>query len=592
MDENEEKNNDDHIKIFLRLKPKDKKIQNNNDDTDMDCLKISSDNKSINLCLSKGNESQFIFDKIFDIIDNQKNIFNEVALPLCKNVLDGYNSTIVFYGKKSTGKTYTLLGKSIYEIQKEFQENGNHEVNNYYNEYLNNKGLLINVIEYIFNNILLNSKYNNFRFNISISYVDIFDNHIFDYFNVENFEDENRFNFNNLFKKKDLSNLDFIKLNVSNIDEALFYINQGREIKKTIFNEINIEGIKGHSIITIFIEKINDETSQIFKSSFNFVELSSSYYFNNSNNKYNISVNKSLETFSYVINQLIDNVKRENIIYNNSILTYLLKNAFGGNAKTSMIVNISPLTNNILDSFQSVSFTSKIRSILNNPKVNEIKQDDINHNLYNELIAKNKGLKSDKNYLLNYLGNINFNYNIIIERDKEKAQKKILNQKKKEKDENLKKYSKKIKKMDIKIEKINTDLANLTKDENILKDKYNKVDISLFLKNKDIQNKEKDINEILNEKKDTQENITIYENKNIRSDSLIFQKDLQIKETKLKNDEEINKYDQEIRSMEFKIKEKENNLKNMTDKYNNLLEENKLKNNMQKDLEEKKKTRE
>lgn len=591
MNENEEKNNDNHIKIFLRLKPKDKCIQNNKDDTDIDCLKISKDNKSINLCLSKGNESQFIFDKIFDIIDNQKNIFNEVALPLCTNVLDGYNSTIVFYGKKSTGKTYTLLGKSIYEIQKEFQENGNHEVNNYYNEYLNNKGVLINAMEYIFNNILLNSKYNNFSFNISMSYVDVFDNHIFDYFNLENFEDENRFNFNNLFKKKDISNLDFIKLNVSNIDEALFYLNQGREIKKTIFNEIKIEGIKGHSIITLFIEKINEETNQIFKSSFNFVELSSSYYFNNNNHKYNISVNKSLETFSYVINQLIDNVKRENIIYNNSILTYLLKDSFGGNSKTSMIVNISPLANNILDTFQSVSFTSKIRSISNNPKVNEVKQDDINHNLYNELIAKNEGLKSEKNYLLSYLGKFKFNYNIIIENDKEKGKKKISNQnqKKKEKDENLNKFSKKIKKMDIKIEQINADLTNLTKNENILKDKYNKVDISLFLKNKDIQNKEKDIEEILNKKKDTHENITIYENKNISSDSLIFQKDLQIKEAKLKNNEEINKYNQEINSTELQIKEKENSLKNMTDKYNNLLEENKLKNNMQKDLEEIKK---
>ena len=586
MEENEEKNNDNHIKIFLRLKPKSKNIQNNNDDTDTDYLKISDDYKSINLCLSKGNETQFIFDKIFDQIDNQKNIFNEVALPLCSYALDGYNSTIVFYGKKSTGKTYTLLGKSIHEIQKEFQENGNYELNNCYNEYLNNKGILVNCLEYIFNNILLNAKYNHFRFNISMSYVDVFDNHIFDYFNVENFEDENRFNFYNLFKRKDISNLDFIKLNISNIDEALFYINQGREIKKALFNEINIEGMKGHSIIALHIEKINEETNQIFKSSFNFIELSSSYYFNNSNNNYNISINKSLETFSYIINQLIDNVKRGNIIYNNSILTYLLKDSFGGNSKTSMIVSISPLTNNILDSFQSVSFSSKIRSILNNPKINEIKQDEINLSLYNELITKNEGLKNETNYLLNYLGNINFNY-YMIEKDREKAQKKISNQnhKKKEKDENLKKFSKKIKKMDMKIEKINTDLIDLQKDKNLLRDKYNKIDISLFKKNKEIQKKEKDINEIHNKNKDTQKTISIYENKSISSDSLIFQKDIQIKEAKLKNDEEINKINHEINSTEFQIKDKENNLKNMKDKYNNLLEENKLKNNMQKDLE-------
>ena len=190
-----------------------------------------------------------------------------------------------------------------------------------------------------------------------MSYIDVFDNHILDYFNIENFEDENRFNFKNFFKKKDISNLDFIKLNISNIDESLFYLNQGREIKKAIFNEINIEGIKGHSIITLFIKKTNGETNQVFKSTFNFD--------NNNKNNYNLSISKSLETFSYVFNQLSDNVKRENIIYNLSILTYLLKYSFGGNSKTSKIVNISPLKDNILDTFQTISFSSKIRNILN-----------------------------------------------------------------------------------------------------------------------------------------------------------------------------------------------------------------------------------
>ena len=505
-------------------------------------------------------------------------------MPLCSYVLDGYNSTFVLYGKKSTGKTYTLLGKSIQEIQKEFQENGNHEENNYYNEYLNNKGILVNCLEYIFNNIFLDSKYNHFHFNISISYVDVFDNHIFDYFNVENFKDENRFNFNNLFKKKDISNLAFTKLNISNLDEALFYLNQGREIKNTIFNEINLEGIKGHSMIALFIEKIDEETNQVFRSSFNFIELSSSYYFNNNKKNYNISINKSLETFSYVINQLSDNVKRENIIYNNSILTYLLKDSFGGNSKTSMIVNISPLSTNILDTFQSVSFSSKIRSIINHPKINEIIEDDINHTLYNELITKNEGLKNEKNYLLNYLGNIYFNYNVL---EREKAQKKISNhnQKKKEKDANLKKFSKKIKKMDIKIEKVNSDLTYVKKNKNILEDKYNKIDISLFLKNKEIQKKKKDINDNITNNKDIQKKIGIYENENINSDSLIFQKDIQIKESKLKNDEEINKFKQEINSTELQIKEKESSFKNINDKYDNLKEEDRLKNNMQKDLE-------
>ena len=241
MSENNENNDDNHIKIFLRIKK-----EKNDELNDLDYFKISNDNKNINITLPNENKLQYSFDKIFNKDKNQKNIFEDIGKPLCLSFMKGFNSTIISYGKKNSGKTYALLGKSIHDIQKEFQENGREINNYYYNKYLDNKGIIIFCLEYIFNSIILNTKNNDFIYNISMSFIDVFDNHILDYFNVDNYLDNKEFNLSYLFKKKDISNLNFTKLNISTSDEALLLLDQGLEIKKLIFDEININDINGH----------------------------------------------------------------------------------------------------------------------------------------------------------------------------------------------------------------------------------------------------------------------------------------------------------------------------------------------------------
>ena len=575
-------NNDNNIKIFLRIKSKNKDEQNNDEYSNY--LDISNNNKSICLCLSQENKAIFNFDQIFNEKEKQYKIFEVIGKPLCDNILEGYNSTIIFYGKKSTGKTYTLLGKSINDIQNELKE-AQIDKNQIYSEYINNKGILIYCLEYIFNTLIANNKYDNFTFNISISLIEVFDNNIIDYFNIDSFEnDTTKFNFDDIFKMKYFSDLNFTKIMISTTDEALYLLDQGFEIRNLLFNELTMPNINGHLIITIYIEKINKETNQKFKSSFNFVEISSTLNINK--NKYNIYINKSIETFSYIINQLSDNVKRDNILFSNSILTNILKESLGGNAKTSLIVNISPYNNNILDSFQSISFSSKFTKIINNPIKNEIISDDIDYIFYNELLNKNERLKNEKNYLLNYLSNLNKN---IIEKNKENAPKKINNQnqnpKKKEKEEDLKKILKDTNLINSKIEEIDNDIINKQKEKEFNFDKYNKIYLSLFKVKKNIEEKEKLINSI-NEKANEKELIfSNYNRELIKLDSQLTQKDFEINEIKFKNDEEINNLDKEITIKKLEINNIESTINALKEKYNNLIEQKNAKINIKNQLE-------
>ena len=577
MSETPQEKNEDNIKIYLRIKPK---LKNEPKNEDSNYLKISEDKKCLSLNLSPENESKFYFENIFNENESQPSIFEKIGKSLYLNIFQGINSSFISYGKKNTGKTYTIRGKSIHEIQKEFLINGN-ETEEIYYKYLNNRGIFNFCLENIYNNIYLNEENNNFEFNIELSYIEIFDNCVFDYFNILNFDKDNQINFNNLFNTKTPSNSCYTKLSISSPDEAYILLDKADKIRKYIFNEINLLEISGNIIITIYMEKIDKKGKGKFQTYLNFVEISSN--FNIKNNRYNISVKRSLETFSYIINQLSDNVKRENIIYENSLLTYALKESLGGNSNTSMLINISPYNSNMLDSFQSISIGIKMKNIKNNPKINEVITNNENYSYYNGLIDKNERLKSEKNYLLNYLANLNIN---IIEKNPENASKKLpLNQNKREKEEDLKKLSDDINILNSKIENIEGDINLMNETKKINSDKYNKVNISLFIQSKNIDEQNKINKESIKTKKEKEKLINKYSKENINLDSLILKQNLKIKEDNLKKEETLTKLDKEISISQLQIDNKELILNNLKGIYKNLNEENEHKNKIKNEFE-------
>ena len=577
MSETPQEKNEDNIKIYLRIKPK---LKNEPKNEDSNYLKISEDKKCLSLNLSPENESKFYFENIFNENESQPSIFEKIGKSLYLNIFQGINSSFISYGKKNTGKTYTIRGKSIHEIQKEFLINGN-ETEEIYYKYLNNRGIFNFCLENIYNNIYLNEENNNFEFNIELSYIEIFDNCVFDYFNILNFDKDNQINFNNLFNKKTPFNSCYTKLSLSSPDEAYILLDKADKIRKYIFNEINLLEISGNIIITIYMEKIDKKGKGKFQTYLNFVEISSN--FNIKNNRYNISVKRSLETFSYIINQLSDNVKRENIIYENSLLTYALKESLGGNSNTSMLINISPYNSNMLDSFQSISIGIKMKNIKNNPKINEVITNNENYSYYNGLIDKNERLKSEKNYLLNYLANLNIN---IIEKNPENASKKLpLNQNKREKEEDLKKLSDDINILNSKIENIEGDINLMNETKKINSDKYNKVNISLFIQSKNIDEQNKINKESIKTKKEKEKLINKYSKENINLDSLILKQNLKIKEDNLKKEETLTKLDKEISISQLQIDNKELILNNLKGIYKNLNEENEHKNKIKNEFE-------
>lgn len=56
------------------------------------------------------NVHQFSFDHVFGSSTKQKQIFEEMGMPVVNNVLRGFNGSILAYGQTGTGKTHTMEG--------------------------------------------------------------------------------------------------------------------------------------------------------------------------------------------------------------------------------------------------------------------------------------------------------------------------------------------------------------------------------------------------------------------------------------------------------------------------------------------------
>jgi kinesin family protein 15 len=121
---------------------------------------------------------------------------------------------------------------------------------------------------------------------------------------------------------------------------------------------MNRESSRSHAVFTAIIKTITTKSTneQIIRTSrFHIVDLAGSERCKETGAeglrlKEASAINKSLTTLGAVINDLADisksndlsKIRSKHIRYRDSKLTYLLRDALGGNSKTVMICNVNP----------------------------------------------------------------------------------------------------------------------------------------------------------------------------------------------------------------------------------------------------------
>ena len=89
------------------------------------CLRYALNRKQVFLrgerpCPTQANgdkKNAFRFNHVFDENSTQQDVFDVAARPILDQVLKGYNGTIFAYGQTASGKTYTMQGVDLYDVQ-------------------------------------------------------------------------------------------------------------------------------------------------------------------------------------------------------------------------------------------------------------------------------------------------------------------------------------------------------------------------------------------------------------------------------------------------------------------------------------------
>eukprot|EP01035_Chromulina_nebulosa_P017350 gene17350-22897_t len=184
--------------------------------------------------IDDNSHNNFSFDKVFGFESTQQEVFEETAVPLVKDVLNGYNATIFAYGQTGTGKTHTMEG-NIRDPEL--------------------KGIIPRVVEALFDGV--GETDDNIEFTFIVSYVEIYMEKIRDLLDDTKLK-------NNLSVREDKIKGLYIagvtEEYVTSVEELLEIMSAGAHNRATAATGMNEGSSRSHSVFTITVSQLDTKT--------------------------------------------------------------------------------------------------------------------------------------------------------------------------------------------------------------------------------------------------------------------------------------------------------------------------------------------
>nr|QWT43322.1 kinesin-like protein KIN12A [Citrullus lanatus] len=347
---------DPPIKVVVRIRPNDRE-----EEVERTVKRVSSDELTFG-------DRKFSFDSVFDSDSKQEDIFSKIGIPLVKDALAGYNTSIMSFGQTGSGKTFTMWGppSAMVEDPSPFSS----------------QGLAPRIFQMLFSEIQKeqeNSEGKLINYQCRCSFVEIFNEQIGDLLDPTQ---------RDLKIKDDAKNGLYVENvteeYVTSYDDVTQILIKGLSSRKVGATTINSKSSRSHILFTFILESWCKETSsKCFGSSktsrISLVDLAGlDRNVNDAQGRQSTREGKNLKKSMSRLGQLIDSLSKEtelrpseDRLYRGSCLTHLLRESLGGNAKLTVICAISPDN-------KTLRFGQRLKSIKNQPIINEIKEDDVN----------------------------------------------------------------------------------------------------------------------------------------------------------------------------------------------------------------------
>ncbi|XP_055829931.1 kinesin-like protein KIN-UC isoform X1 [Solanum dulcamara] len=351
------------VRVAIRVRPRN--AQELSDADYADCVELQPELKKLKLRKNNWNSEFYKFDEVFAESASQKRIYETVAKPVVESVLNGYNGTVMAYGQTGTGKTYTLgrLGK----------------------DEVSERGIMVRALEDIIVNTTPTSD------SVEMSFLQLYMESIQDLLapekiNIPIVEDA---------KTGEVSVPGATVVKIQDLDHFLQLLQIGEANRLAANTNLNTESSRSHAILMVNIHKSvknDEETGSSFqakdsktdrhgnqmpivrKSKLLIVDLAGSERIDKSGSEGRLLeeakfINLSLTSLGKCINALAEN--SPHIPTRDSKLTRLLRDSFGGSARTSLIITIGPSSRHYPETTSTIMFGQRAMKIVNMVKLRE-----------------------------------------------------------------------------------------------------------------------------------------------------------------------------------------------------------------------------
>ncbi|KAI7821158.1 P-loop containing nucleoside triphosphate hydrolase protein [Gamsiella multidivaricata] len=341
-----------NIRVFCRVRPVSDSPSASRNETTAALIKYPDpEGREIEFAQSiesaTGSQTQktypFTFDKVFQPASTQDDVFEEIS-QLVQSALDGYNVCIFAYGQTGSGKTHTMEGPLNADAK--------------------SMGMIPRSVLQIYENAkALESK--GWEYTMEGQYVEIYNESINDLLGNDGADapskkHEIRHGTNGKTTITDITTV--VLTSPEKVAALLTKAAHNRSVGSTQMNE---RSSRSHCVFTLRLSGRNSITEESSEGVLNLIDLAGSERLSQSGAtgdrlKETQAINKSLSCLGDVIYAISN--KDPHIPYRNSKLTYLLQNSLGGNSKTLMFVNISPLMSNFNETLCSLRFATKVNA--------------------------------------------------------------------------------------------------------------------------------------------------------------------------------------------------------------------------------------
>ena len=294
---------------------------------------------------------QFEFDTILHDA-SQESVFTQCAAEVCESVLAGYNGTVFAYGQTGAGKTYTMSG----DVGSDYKQ----------------RGVIPRAVHHLFREMDVRVGKD---MRASVSYLEIYNEGMYDLLADEIVPDsdlvvvdrDGEMEVKHLTKKK-----------CRDEAEALRFFFAGERNRAVADHVLNKTSSRSHCVFTVHLESrsVGDGDDRTVVSKLNLVDLAGSERVK----KTRVSgkalveathINKSLTFLEQTVNALSRGDKH--VAFRQSKLTSVLRDALGGNCKTTMIACTWPDEAHAEETISTCRFASRVMTLRTRAVVNESK---------------------------------------------------------------------------------------------------------------------------------------------------------------------------------------------------------------------------